>query len=180
MKLRLFFIGLLTFASATSLGAQEIKTKMAPDFTLTDMEGNKVTLSDNYGKGPIYISFWATWCKPCREELKIIEGLYKKYAERGFEVLAINTEGPRAIAKIKSFVKSNGWTFDILIDPDGEVFRRQYKGFALPFTVMTDPHGNIVFSAVGFKPGDEMHVEELINQYLPPADDKKTESGSGE
>jgi len=160
--------------------AQNIKTKLAPDFTLTDIDGNRVTLSDLYGKGPIYISFWATWCKPCREELKIIEGLYEKYGPEGFRVLAINTEGPRALGKIKSFVKSNGWTFDILIDKDGEVFRRKYKGFAQPFSVMTDPQGQILFSAVGFKPGDEKHVEELVIANLPPAEKDSTDTGSGE
>ena len=86
----------------TSIGyGQGFKSKTAPEFALKDLDGNKVSLKENYGDGPIYISFWATWCKPCREELKIIEGLYEKYEDCGFKVLAINTEGPRAAGKIK-------------------------------------------------------------------------------
>lgn len=157
--------GVLLISSLTF--GQTINSKIAPDFTLKDINGNKVTLSETYGDGPIYISFWATWCKPCREELKIIEGLYEKYEECGFRVLAINTDGPKSSGKIKSFVKSNGWTFDILMDNDGEVFRRKYKGFAQPYTIMTDPLGNVIFSTVGFKPGDEKHVEELILEHIP-------------
>lgn len=179
-SLVIHIFAILFLMAAVPASAQNIKSKVAPDFTLPDMDGNMVTLSDVYGKGPIYISFWATWCKPCREELKIIEGLYEKYKNRGFRVLAINTEGTRALGKIKSFVKSNGWTFNILIDSDGEVFRRQYKGFALPYSILTDPKGQIVFSAVGFKPGDETHVEELILENLPPVENDKTEPGSGE
>lgn len=178
-RVSVIFVVLL-LAAAVSAGAQDIKTKVAPDFTLPDLNGNRITLSDTYGKGPVYISFWATWCKPCREELKIVEGLYKKYKDRGFRVLAINTEGPKAMGKIKSFVKSNGWTFEVLIDSDGEIFRRKYKGFALPYTIMTDPQGQVVFSAVGFKPGDETHVEELINDNLLPPEKDETESGSEE
>lgn len=160
--------------------SQNIKTKMVSDFTLPDMDGRKVTLSDNFGHGPIYISFWATWCKPCLEEMKILEGLYEEYSDRGFRVFAINTEGARASGKVKSFVKSYGFTFDILIDRDGEVFRRKFKGFALPFSVMTDPQGQVIFSAVGFKPGDEEHIEELIVNNLPGAEDDSGPDGSEE
>ncbi len=180
MKIRIFFIAILVMLMAIPAAGQNIKTKMAPDFNLPDMDGKRVTLSDNFGEGPIYISFWATWCRPCLEEMKILEGLYKKYGDRGFRIFAINTEGARARAKIKSFVKSNGFSFDILIDRDGEVFRRKYKGFAMPFSVMTDPQGKIIYSAVGFKPGDEEHIEELILQHLPRVEDDKKKSGSGE
>jgi cytochrome c biogenesis protein CcmG/thiol:disulfide interchange protein DsbE len=154
---------LILFMASTVMG-QKFKAKTAPDFTLPDINGKKVTLSDNYGEGPIYIAFWATWCKPCREELKIMQEVYEKYEDKGFKMFAINTEGPKAMGKIKSFVKSNGWTFDVLIDADGEVFRRKYKGFAMPFTVMTDSEGKVIFSTVGFRPGDEVHVEELLQE----------------
>jgi peroxiredoxin len=173
-------MAILIFAAAPSAVGQNIKSKVAPDFSLPNIDGDRITLSEMYGHGPIYISFWATWCKPCREELKIIQGLYEKYGEDGFTVLAVNTEGPRAISKIKSFAKSNGWTFDILIDDDGEVFRRKYKGFAQPYSVMTDPQGNIIFSAVGFKPGDEQHVEKLILEQIPPEKKDDAQSGSEE
>lgn len=179
MQTQLWRVTLLALIMTLTAAAQDIKTKMAPDFTLPDMNGNQVTLSEAYGSGPIYISFWATWCKPCREELKIIQGLYEKYRDRGFRVLAVNTEGPRAISKIKSYVKSNGWTFDILIDSDGEIFRRKYKGFAQPYSVMTDTAGQVIFSAVGFKPGDEAHVEKFILEYLPQVEKDNDESEPG-
>jgi len=179
MKLQIFCVVFLAMFLVASAPGQNIKTKMAPDFTLPNMDGKRVTLSDNFGDGPIYISFWATWCKPCLEEMKILERLYRKYNDRGFRIFAINTEGARAKGKIKSFVKSNGFSFDILIDRDGEVFRRRYKGFAMPFSVMTDPQGKVIFSAVGFKPGDEEHIEKLILQHLPTAEDDEKKAGSG-
>ena len=142
--------------------AETIETRRVPDFTLPDIDGKNFTLSKNFGQGPIYISFWATWCKPCVEELKIIEKLYEKHKDKGFRVYAINTEGPRASAKIKSFTKSSGITFKVLLDNDGEVFRRVFKGSNMPFTVMTNAEGKIIFSAVGFKPGDEVEIEKLL------------------
>ena len=180
MKSRVIIILVLVLMTASLAAGQNLKSKVAPDFTLPDIENNRVTLSEIYGEGPIYISFWATWCKPCKEELKIIQGLYEKYEDDGFRVLAINTEGPRAVGRIKSYAKSNGWTFDILIDSDGEVFRRKYKGFAQPYSVMTDAEGNIIYSAVGFKPGDEKHIEGLIIENILPGDADDAESGSEE
>jgi len=153
--------------------AQDIKTKMAPDFSLPDMEGKIVRLYDQLGTGPIYITFWATWCKPCLEEMKIIQRIYEKYQSKGLRVLAINNEGPKAMSKIKSYVKSNNWTFDILIDKDGEVFRRKYKGFAQPYSVLTDPEGKILFSSIGFKPGDEVKIENIIVANLVAPDTSK-------
>jgi cytochrome c biogenesis protein CcmG/thiol:disulfide interchange protein DsbE len=180
MKLQLLGVAILFTFLTVSVSGQNIKTKIAPDFTLPDMDGNRVTLSDNFGHGPIYISFWATWCKPCVEEMKILERIYEKYGNRGFRIFAVNTEGARARGKIKGFVKSSGFTFDILIDGNGEVFRRKYKGFAIPFSIMTDPQGKVIFSAVGFRPGDEEHIEELILQHLPGAEDDTKKGGSGE
>ena len=180
MKSRVSIIAILVILTASMAAGQNIKSKVAPDFTLPDLDGGQITLSESYGSGPIYISFWATWCKPCREELKIIQGLYEKYGESGFKVFAINTEGPKAIGKIKSFAKSNGWTFDIPIDSGGEVFRRKYKGFAQPYSVMTDPQGNIIFSAIGFKPGDEQHIEKLILEHLPSTENDDSQPGSEE
>jgi peroxiredoxin len=170
MKLKSIIVFCVMACLAAGLAAQEVQTKRIPDFTLTDIEGRTFNLSKNLGNGPIYVSFWATWCKPCVEELKIIERLYQKYESQGFQVVAINTEGPKASAKVKSFVKSYGFTFKILLDNDGEVFRRKFKGAAMPFTVMANANGNVVFSAVGFKPGDEVEIEKKIveNLIVPP------------
>ena len=157
----------LLLASASF--AQVIKTKTVPEFTLPDLDGKKITMSEELGSGPVYISFWGTKCKPCIDELKIIQKLYAEYAEKGFKVLAINTDGPRTMGRIKSMVRSNRFTFTVLLDADKEVFQRRFKGFALPFSVMADPQGNVIFSSVGFKPGDEVEVEKLILEHMPEA-----------
>jgi hypothetical protein len=80
-------------------------------------------------------------------------------------------EGSRTQSKVKSLVSSRGFTFDILLDNNGEVFRRKFKGSVTPYSLLLDSTGKIIFSAVGFKPGDEVKVEKLIVENLPaPAD----------
>jgi peroxiredoxin len=178
MKLKGAVVILLLFGFFAGLGAQEVQVKKIPDFTLTDIEGRTFNLYKNLGNGPVYVSFWATWCKPCVEELKIIQKLYEKYGDKGFQVIAINTEGPKAMAKVKSFVKSSGFTFRVLLDNDGEIFRRKFKGAAMPFTTMANSQGNIVFSAVGFKPGDEVEIEKKIVENLNSPSDTKSDDAS--
>jgi cytochrome c biogenesis protein CcmG, thiol:disulfide interchange protein DsbE len=180
MKFRLLASLCLVFFLTAALPAQTIETKKAPDFTLPDISGKNVTLSKMYGQGPVYISFWATWCKPCLEELKIIEKVYERHKDQGFRVFAINTEGPKASAKIKSFVKSYGITFDVLLDNDGEVFRRSFKGSGMPYTMLTNAKGHVLFSGVGFKPGDEVEIEKLIVANLSKSSEPETPAADTE
>jgi peroxiredoxin len=180
MRLKLVAVISLILTIHAGLSAQEAQKRRTPDFTLPDIAGRNFTLSKNLGQGPVYISFWATWCKPCVEELKIIEKLYEKYSDRGFQVIAINTEGPKASAKVKSFVKSHGLTFTILLDNDGEVFRRKFKGVAMPYTTLIDANGDVIFTAVGFKPGDEVEIEKLIVEHLISPPDTVGQTGSGQ
>jgi peroxiredoxin len=168
MKVRMHQILGLVLVLTALAGAQAIQSKNSPDFTLPDIDGKNVTFSKMFGQGPVYVSFWATWCKPCMEELKIVEKLYEKYKGQGFQVFAINSEGPKSAARIKSFVKSYGLTFRVLLDNDGEVFRRTYKGVNMPYTVITNSDGKIIFSRVGFKPGDEVEIEKIITENLAP------------
>jgi cytochrome c biogenesis protein CcmG/thiol:disulfide interchange protein DsbE len=171
MKVRIVILVGIILACASLSIAQKIETKMIPDFTLPDMNGNIVSMSKSLGQGPIYISFWATYCKPCMEELKIIEKYYEKYKNRGFRVFAIDMEGPKTQSKVKSLMISMGFTFDILLDNNGDVFRRKFKGSSCPYSFLVNPDGKIVFSSLGFKPGDEVKIEKLIVENLHPATD---------
>jgi len=139
--------------------------KVAHNFILKNLEGEQVELEKLYGIGPIYISFWATWCKPCVEELLIMQKLYERHKDKGFLLLAINEDKAKGLSKVKSFVKGKKFTFPVLFDPDGDVSRK-YRVFALPYSVLLDSQGEIVHTGYGFKPGDEAAIEEKIIDLL--------------
>jgi len=160
----------------------EISATMAPRFTLRDINNQSVSLDSLLGKGPIAIDFWATWCKPCLKELDTMNEIYKKYHERGFEILAINHDEPRNEAKVKPFVKSRRWKFPVLLDLEGNV-RRLYQIKALPASFILDKEGRIRFTHQGFKTGDEAKLEEEIVSLLSPLpseDKEEEEKDSGE
>lgn len=137
------------------------------DFTLPDLDNNDVTLSTLIGKGPVMLSFWATWCSPCKEELKKMQTIYEKYKEYGFEYLAINTDNQKSIAKVKSYITSQGYTFKVLLDFEKRVIEAYGgKEDEIPYSVLIGKDKTILNTHLGFKSGDEVKIEEEIKAAL--------------
>jgi cytochrome c biogenesis protein CcmG/thiol:disulfide interchange protein DsbE len=139
--------------------------KVAHNFILKSLEGQQIELEKLYGVGPIYISFWATWCKPCVEELLIMQKVYERHKDKGFLLLGVNEDKAKGLSKVKSFVRGKRFSFQVLLDPDGDVMRK-YRVFALPYSVLLNSSGEIVYTGYGFKPGDEAAVEDKIVDLL--------------
>ncbi|MGG0382128.1 thiol-disulfide oxidoreductase ResA [Priestia filamentosa] len=125
---------------------------IAFDFTLQDLHGNEVSLSDFRGKG-IILNFWATYCPPCKKEMPHLNNIYKEYKDKGIEVLAVNANEPRVI--IKPFVQEYGLHFPILLDRTGSVVD-QYDILNIPVTFFINEEGEIVEKSSG-----ELTVESI-------------------
>lgn len=152
------------FISITNI-AQEQLEGTAPNFELENLEGDVSELYEYVGKGPVLLSFWATWCKPCVEELKAYNRIYKEYKEQGFTLIAISVDSERSISKVKPYISSMGYDFTVLLDPNSDVARLYYAR-QVPFTVMIDIDGNILYSHIGYSRGDEIKVEEIVKKQL--------------
>jgi len=120
------------------------KGKPAPDFTLKTLDGKKISLSDLKGK-VVLVNFWATWCPPCREEMPLFERVYRKYKDKGFEILAISTDS--SVDPIKKFVKEFKVSFPVLLD-DGKV-SNLYSIQGLPTSFLIDREGKVVKVRLG-------------------------------
>ena len=158
-------------AAAADMAAQEnlnttpLNGKQAPNFTLEDLHGKKVSLSDYKGK-PIVVDFWATWCGPCKVEIPWFEQLHKQYAGQGLEILGISADDldkddPAKLftekRDIADFAKKMGMNYPVLIDADA--IARPYGGLdALPTTFFIDRTGKVVASTVGLAPKDEIEA----------------------
>lgn len=137
-----FFLvcALLGFLLFTGLGAKPpLVGGPAPAFTLNDLEGHPVSLAGYQGES-ILLTFWATWCEPCKKEMPEIEAAYEQHKEQGFVVLAINFgEKPDPA---KSFAHHGRLTFPILLDPGVKVASR-YGVVSLPVSFFIDSNGLI-------------------------------------
>ncbi|MDQ3818721.1 MAG: TlpA family protein disulfide reductase [Acidobacteriota bacterium] len=125
---------------------------VAPDFTLTDLEGNRVDLKSFRGR-VVLLNFWATWCPFCAEEMPYLESLRLRYGKKGLVVLGITDEDADAA---RAFLKSHGYTFTTLVDEGGKV-GESYGIERIPTTVVIGRDGRIVSREVG-----EQSEEELL------------------
>ena len=135
----------------------------APDFTLTDMQGQKVTLSQFRGK-VVVLNFWATWCPPCREEMPSMERLYRNLESQGLVLLAVNIEknGKTAVSK---FLQKTPYTFPILLD-DESVVQNTYGVFRFPESFIIDRNGVVIDKVIGGRNWLSGPIFKVINFLL--------------
>ena len=137
--------------------------KPAKEFRVSTPDNRSLTLADFKGK-VVFLNFWATWCKPCEEEMPGMERLYKKYKDKGLVVLAISedTDGAGAVTP---FVKKHGLTFPVGLDPRMSV-AAQYGVWALPSTFIIDRHGNRAHFANGPRDWDGRAAQDFFESVL--------------
>lgn len=159
------FVALLGFALyQTVIGNQSTVLRTgdpAPDFTLTTVDGDTISLSDYKGQG-VLINFWATWCGPCRREMPAIERRYQTHQDNGLVVLAVNVGEPEVSAR--GFAHSHQLTFPILLDPDKEV-TKLYNVGQLPHSVFINPDGSVGNIVIGEM--NDTIIEEQVLKILP-------------
>ncbi len=121
--------------------ATETTGQSAIDFSLSDLNGETVKLSDYQGQ-VVMVNFWASWCPPCTAELPTIQAFYDAHKADGFVVLAVNAhENP---ADVRGFINSKGFTFPVLLDSNAGVMNK-YGIRALPMSFIIDKNGNIQY-----------------------------------
>jgi peroxiredoxin len=151
---------------AVTLPALALKTSSpAPQFSLPARGGKTLNLAQYKGQ-VVMINFWATWCGPCRQEMPLLETIYKKYNKMGFTLIGVNVE-PDAKAAEDWLAKTMPVSFPVLFDTKSEV-SRMYEVSGMPSTVIVDRKGNVRVIHHGYKPGDENqyqdHVRKLIRE----------------
>ncbi|MGM0845727.1 MAG: peroxiredoxin family protein [Bacillota bacterium] len=133
----------------------------APDFTLSTLNGETVSLSDYKGK-KVILNFWATWCPPCKAEMPHMQNFYEENKENGIEIVAVNlTNMDDGKVAIKDFVEDYGLTFPIPLDEEGDI-GMQYQAFTIPTSYIIDTEGKIAKKIVG--PMDENMMKNLTDE----------------
>ncbi len=130
----------------------EVAPYAAPAFTLRNLDGALVSLSDFKGK-VVLLNFWATWCQPCKEETPELEAVYQQLKDEGLVIVGVdlfNTERPqeRGIADVRSFVALYGVSYPIVLDETGSV-ARDYAIAPIPTSYFIDQQGRVRFIRVG-------------------------------
>lgn len=140
----------------------------ATDFTLRDVDGKSVSLSDFAGK-VVLIDFWATWCVPCEAEIPHLESLYQKNKDAGLVVLGVSMDGPETVASVGPFVRRYNLSFPVLLDEETKVVGVYNPKRTAPLSVLIDRTGKIVRVRSGYNPGDENLIAEDVAKALSPS-----------
>ena len=142
-----------------------------PKIKLKDLQNKRQELSQYYSDGPILLNFWNLACEPCKKEMKELDKLNIKYRDLGFDYISINIDSPRSMSKVKSYIKSQKFSFTVLSDPRAELFRKM-GGKVMPFVIIADSTGEIISRHVGYNPGDEKKLEKEILNLLKTTENK--------
>lgn len=134
----------------------------APDFTLKSRSGENLKLSE-YRGDVVMINFWASWCAPCRQEMPLLEELYKKYNDLGFTLLAVNVEEDSS--KADDLLGEVLVTFPVLFDNTNKV-SKLYNVVAMPSTVIVDRDGNMRYLHRGYLPGYEEEYNKQVKELI--------------
>ncbi|TVR87596.1 MAG: TlpA family protein disulfide reductase [Saprospirales bacterium] len=138
-----------------------------PDIDVRTLEGQNVSIKQHGENEKItFVTFWATWCVPCRRELDAIADLYPDWQEEfDMEVVAISIDDTRGMARVRPMVEQNGWDFIIYTDTNQDL--KQALNFqTIPQSFLVDRKGNIVYSHTGYSPGDEIEIEEKMRELM--------------
>lgn len=136
------------------------------DFTLKDVDGKSVSLSDFLGEYVIVMSFWATWCEPCKREMIQIDQLYREHNEKGLMYLAISMDEPETVGDVRTYIKQRGYTFPVLLDIESLVTNQFNPKRAAPYTCIISKDQEIIWEHESYVPGDEKLVEAEVLKSL--------------
>jgi len=127
-----------------------------PVLKLKDISGKTVDVSRLTENGkPVIISFFATWCKPCMNELNAIHEVYPDWQkETGVTLFIVSIDKAQDISKVKPLVDSNEWEYEVLLDPTGQL-KKQMNVNTIPHIFIVDPKGKIVYNHSGYTQGSE-------------------------
>ena len=159
MKKIAVLVFLLAFAITTSGTLSIASDKEAPDFTLTDLSGKSISLSDLKGK-VIFVNFWATWCGPCRHEIPDFIEFYNENKDNGVVILGVSVD--KSANKVRNFVEENKINYPIVMATNEMV--GDYKpGKFIPTTIIIDTDGMIQEKKVGAM--DKATLEHYFKEY---------------
>lgn len=157
---------LLILIAAFALSLSSVQAQL-PAITLKTMNGVEVrtdTLS-NDGK-PLIIDFFATWCKPCNRELDAISEVYEEWQEEtGVKIFAVSIDQAQNINKVKPLVSNHNWEYDVLLDPNSD-FLRAVGGQMIPYTLIVDGQGKVVYKHSGYTDGAETEIIEKVRELV--------------
>lgn len=154
------FLVILMVLVSSSTWAQTVK-----NYTLQDVNNEKVNLYDLKGENLTVLDFWTTWCRPCKKAIPELNKIYAEYESKGVQIIGVNCDGPRTVAKVPSVSKAMQIQYPVLVDINSDLLNSLNLG-NFPTLVILNSKNQIEYMHEGFVPGDEEEIKSAIEEFL--------------
>jgi peroxiredoxin len=157
-----------TSVKETQYAENSEKSTPAGNFSLDldKIDGEKFSFSEIKGKKHLLAAFWATWCEPCKTELKKLAEMYSEFSEH-IEFVAVSTDSEDLIDKVNEFAVENAIPFPVLVDPSGNTVSSIIPGGdSVPYSIIVHKNGTVISRHSGYKPGDELILKKELEELL--------------
>ncbi len=165
---RLALLLLLALAAPACAGTSATSGAGLPTLEGVDIQGRPFTLADHAGSDVVLLSFWATYCEPCKSEMPFLQRLHERYQVRGLTIVSVSLDGPDTQSGVVPYIRSNGYSFRVLVDEDTAIAQRWNPRATAPYTVLIDREGRIVEKIEGFQLSEADALEQKIVGLLGP------------
>ena len=146
------------------LSVSSLSQNIVPNTKLKNLEGEFIYTNDVLIENNFYIvSFWATWCIPCINELDAIVDIYDDFEKDNIEVIAISTDDARTKKRVRPMINGKDWNFKILLDENHDL-KRALNIVGIPHTIITKGT-KIIYRRIGYSPGEEVDLFDFIREY---------------
>lgn len=162
-----YLLGLVAFLSFSLVSFIPQSTSEVPNVNIKGLNGENVDFSSVVKKGRVtVVSFWATWCVPCKKEINAMSDLIPEWQKTmDFDMVAVSIDDTRNMAKVKSYVNGQKWEFPAYIDPNQDL-KRALNFQSIPFAIIFDKDGKIAYTHSGYVEGDEFVLRDHIKEIL--------------
>lgn len=158
--------GIVVILAVMQLALGAALADKAPVLNLERLDGGYCRIPDDAGGSVILIEFWGTCCKAKLSHLAFLDELKKQYSDRGLVVYGINVDDAAAKSRIRPAVKRYGYEFRVLLDPYREALKKFSPSGIIPYTVLIDGNGEIIYSAPGNKTNNRTPVEKILRELF--------------
>ena len=160
-------VGALACGGDTKTIAPATIGQPAPPYTATTLEGAPVALADLKGD-VVLLNVWATWCKPCREEIPALDSLHREFGARGLTVAGVSIDVIGDTVSIANFARALGATYTLWLDPDDRV-SNTFRAIGVPSSYLIDRDGVLRWRALGAIHASDPKLRALLDSALGPA-----------
>jgi thiol-disulfide isomerase/thioredoxin len=135
------------------------------DFSLNDVDNHLHSFNELKGEKLTLLDFWTTWCKPCNKSIPELNKIYESYRDQGVQIIGINCDGPRSVAKVAPFSRALDIQYPVLIDINSELMNSLNLA-NFPTLIMVNASGDIEYIHEGYVTGDEELIKAEIDKRL--------------